>query len=110
MSARVAGSGTRSSALSKMVSIWTARRVRVLSAEQMWVLIWGLVVYHELFCPPGQLLSEGVDRAIEKHPKLVYSFTEVKVAHVLNRLPTKADPYKLGMLIATRKVRLSDNS
>ncbi|MGW6624258.1 DUF7427 family protein [Nocardia sp. NPDC055002] len=59
----------------------------------MWAVLFGLVVYHEVACDDGELLSEGVDRALEKHPLLVYGFVAVTVAHLLNWLPNKADPY-----------------
>lgn len=59
----------------------------------MWGLIAALVVYHEFACAEGELLSEGVDRALEKHPALVYGFTAITVAHLLNWLPRKVDPY-----------------
>lgn len=82
----------------------SARRVRALSARRMWLVIWSLVMYHELFCEPEQLLSEGVDRALEKHPVLVYSFVAVTVAHLLNRLPTRVDPYTWGLLITKKGI------
>lgn len=59
----------------------------------MWLLIAASVVYHELVCPERELLSQAVDRGLEKHPVLIYGFTAVTVAHLLNWLPTKYDPY-----------------
>lgn len=59
----------------------------------MWLLIAGAVVYHEFACPDEELLSKSVDRGLAKHPVLVYGFTAVTVAHLMNWLPMKYDPY-----------------
>lgn len=64
-----------------------------LSGEWKWAILFAIVVHHELACPEGQLLSEAVDRALAKRPGLVYGFTAITVAHLLNKLPRKADPY-----------------
>jgi hypothetical protein len=77
-----------------MVLTKNAPLERALSAKRMWVLLFGLVVYHEAVCKDGELLSEEVDRALEKHPALVYLFTLVTVAHLLNWLPPTIDPYQ----------------
>lgn len=63
-------------------------------ARRMWALIFGLVVLHEFTCSDGELLSEEVDRMLQKHPVATYAFTLVTVAHLLNRLPTSVDPYR----------------
>ena len=65
-----------------------------LSAKRMWAAIGIAVAYHELSCKDGELLSEGVDRALEKHPVLTYSLITITAAHLLNQLPPKADPYQ----------------
>lgn len=75
---------------------------RSLSGKSMWAAIAAAVVYHELACSEGELLSEAVDRALEKRPVLIHVFIAVTVAHLLNRLPTKVDPYHWGYLIHQR--------
>jgi len=60
----------------------------------MWAAIAAVVIYHEMFCPPGELLSEEVDRQLDKRPIFTYSFTFVTVCHLLNWLPPSIDPYR----------------
>jgi hypothetical protein len=67
---------------------------RALRARHMWAAIAALVVYHETVCPPGELLSEEVDRMLVKHPIGTYLFTALTVAHLLNWLPASVDPYR----------------
>jgi hypothetical protein len=59
----------------------------------MWVALFIAVVYHEATCKPGQLLSEEVDRSLEKHPWITYGFTLITVSHLMNWLPNNLDPY-----------------
>ncbi len=72
------------------VAVPYARR---LSGGQAWSVIFGFVFLHEMTCREEQLLSEAVDRGLERHPYLTYSLFAVTVAHLLNRLPNKLDPY-----------------
>lgn len=70
---------------------------RFRTAGFMWGLILGQVVLWELSCCEGQLLSQGVDRAIVKHPvatRLAIAVTALHLANVLDhpRL-TVFDPY-----------------
>lgn len=67
---------------------------RHVTARRMWALIFGLVVLHELTCAEGELLSEEVDRMLDKYPLATYAFTFLTVAHLLNRLPPAIDPYR----------------
>lgn len=80
----------------------TAPTARALSGRSMWAVLFGLVIYHEVVCDEGQLLSEEVDRALERHPVLVYLFTTVTVAHLLNWLPINADPYHWVGIVFSR--------
>jgi hypothetical protein len=41
------------------------------------------------------MLSEAVDRGLERHPSLVYGFVGATAAHLLNLLPNRVDPYQL---------------
>lgn len=65
----------------------------VLSGSQAWLVIAGFVFAHDLTCPKGQLLSEAVDRGLEKHPVLTTAAIAVTAAHLLNRLPIQLDPF-----------------
>lgn len=73
-----------------------------LTAKRTWLAIGALVAIHEISCPPGELLSEGADRAIEKHPFLVPALGMVLAGHVLNAFPEKADPVHQGFLLLRR--------
>lgn len=53
--------------------------------------IGALVAAHDLFCPQGQSLSEGVDRAIEKHPVMTVASIGYVAAHLVNILPPQVD-------------------
>lgn len=72
-----------------------------ITAKRSWAAIAGLVLAHEVFCPQGELLSEGGDRLIEKHPVLgkaaILGFGLTATLHVANSLPEKADPFKRGL-------------
>lgn len=76
-----------------MASMKSAPTARALSGEQMWGWLFWQVLYHEFACRDGQLLSEAAARARRKHPVLVYTFTAVTVAHLMDWLPEKFDPY-----------------
>ena len=78
------------------------KRLPSLSGLRMWQLIFAAVVYHEATCDKRQLLSEEADRQVEKHPVLVYGFTAITVAHLLNWLPPKYDPYHLGWFVINK--------
>lgn len=78
------------------------RRTTSLTAEKMWLVIFAIVVYHEVSCAPGQLLSEAADRALVKHRLLVNGFTIITAAHLLNWLPNRVDPYHWIFLIQQR--------
>ena len=78
--------------------------MRVLSVpgSRMWSVIAVLVAYHEIVCLEGELLSEVVDRALEKHPVAVRAFILITAAHLINWLPKKLDPY-YGLAVITKK-------
>lgn len=65
----------------------------VLSGEQMWALLFGLVAYHELVCDERNLLSTVAAARRRRHPALIYTFTAVTVCHLMDWLPEKYDPY-----------------
>jgi hypothetical protein len=64
-----------------------------LTAKRAWLGIIAGVTAYELTCKDGELLSEGVDRAIEKHPVAVPLAIGVTALHLCNLLPPKLDPY-----------------
>lgn len=77
---------------------------RSLSGSGMWTAIAAAVVYHELSCKEGELLSEAVDRGLEKNPLPIYALVLVTAAHLLNWLPPKVDPFRwVGLLFKKMK-------
>lgn len=72
----------------------SARRRRALRAQHGWAAIAAVVVIHEAVCEDGELLSEGVDRALDRSPIFVYALMFVTVSHLLNWLPKSIDPYR----------------
>lgn len=55
-----------------------------LTAKRGWMAVGALVGAYELFCPENELLSQGVDRAIEKHPLLVTAAIGAVAFHLAN--------------------------
>lgn len=69
---------------------------RLLTAKRGWLLVAGVVGLYEVLAPPGELLSEGVDVALESGwSPLVVGGVVVTALHLLNVLPAWMDPYAL---------------
>lgn len=68
------------------------RRTRIRSWH-LWTALAGVVTALEIVAPEGELLSEGVDRGLERHPLLVRAAIVITAAHLLNLLPERVDPY-----------------
>ncbi|WP_280465855.1 DUF7427 family protein [Nocardia brasiliensis] len=64
-----------------------------IQAWHLWAVVGAVVVAAELLAPPGQLLSEGVDRALERRPLLVRIAIELVARHLLNDIPPSIDPF-----------------
>lgn len=79
-----------------------------LTAAKGWLAIGALVLAHEYFAPEGELLSEGVDRAIEKHRFLAIGAVVITAAHLINVLPESIDPYHQS-LQALRRHQVENN-
>lgn len=63
-----------------------------ITAKRSWLAIGAFVAVHELACPDGELLSQGVDKAIEKHPVLTTLAVGGVALHLINAIPEKYDP------------------
>lgn len=69
------------------------------TAERAWLGILGGVAIYEAIAPKNHLLSEGVDRMIEKHPVATRLAIGYVSAHLINVLPEKFDLiHRLGSL------------
>ena len=64
-----------------------------LTARRAWLGVGTLVLAYEIACPDGELMSEGVDRAIEKHPVLTILAIGATALHLANLLPESIDPF-----------------
>lgn len=78
--------------------------VELVRAEQAWLALGVIIVGYEILAADGQLLSEAVDRALEKHPVLVRAAVLLLAGHLINALPNKVDPIHL-LAVALRRRR-----
>jgi hypothetical protein len=68
-----------------------------ITAKRGWMAIGALVLAYEMAAPPGELLSEGVDAALETHPYLTTLAIGAVALHLANVLPEKIDPFRVGL-------------
>ena len=61
-------------------------------ASVAWAGIAFGVAGYDIAAPEGQMLSEGVDRALERHPVITTLAIGAVALHLLNVLPEKIDP------------------
>jgi hypothetical protein len=74
-------------------------------STKAWLGLGAYVVVTEVCAPEGELLSQAVDRWLEKHPaRTVSALTIAGIAlHLLNLLPEKYDP----LAVTLKTVRLT---
>lgn len=60
--------------------------------DYAWVAIAAGVITYELYAPPGQLLSEAVDRYRQRHPIITNTAVCYIAAHLLRAIPQSIDP------------------
>lgn len=75
-----------------------------LSAKRGWIALGIGVLAYEVLCPPGELLSEGVDRALTKYPTLTRVAIGTTALHLLNALPEHLDPFTQGIQFLKNRV------
>lgn len=63
------------------------------TAENPWAVLLAAVIAWEVLAPPGQLLSEGVDRALQRQSALTRAAITVTALHLANLLPRRVDPF-----------------
>lgn len=52
---------------------------------------WLAIVVYEVFCPPGEMLSESLDRKLSRYPRLTEAMIVYVALHCANRLPPQVD-------------------
>ena len=52
---------------------------------------WVGIAAYELFCPRGEMLSESLDRRLERAPRLTEALIVYTALHCANRLPARFD-------------------
>lgn len=64
-------------------------------ASVAWGVLAAGVVAYDVFCPPGETLSEGVDRALERERGKIFALGTIAItaAHLANLLPERVDPF-----------------
>lgn len=68
-----------------------------LTAKRAWGAIGLFVLAYELKAPPGQLLSEGADASLVRHPILTRAAIGLTALHLMNALPERYDPFYQGL-------------
>lgn len=62
-----------------------------LTAARAWAVLGASVALYEVLCPKDEMLSHGVDKALEKHPVAVTAAIGYTALHLANLLPTELD-------------------
>lgn len=71
-----------------------------LTARNGWWTTGILIALFEWNCLPGETLSEGADKWIEKHPYRTRILILLLAAHVSNMIPNRLDPvHQIALLI-----------
>ena len=52
---------------------------------------WMAILVYELFCPPGEMLSESLDRRLARSRWLTEALIVYTALHCANRLPPRVD-------------------
>jgi hypothetical protein len=61
-------------------------------ADYAWLTLAVAVIAYEAASPPGELLSEAVDRYRHRHPIITHAAILYVAAHLLRRWPQRIDP------------------
>lgn len=70
------------------ILMWRSGREAMLG----WAVLTVGVLVYEYHAPPGQLLSEGIDRALIRYPNLTRFVVTIVALHLLNLIPQQIDP------------------
>lgn len=75
-----------------------------------WIGLGVGVAAYEVWCPPGETLSEGVDRALERPMGRILALGGIAVTacHLANLIPERADPFHYALLWKKIKEEFTD--
>lgn len=77
-----------------------------MQARHGWLIVGATIITYELLAADGQLLSHGVDQALEAHPVLTRAAILITALHLLNELDdpplSYLDPFKWVGKLARR--------
>lgn len=62
-------------------------------STKAWIGLVAGVAAWDIFCPPGETLSEGYDSFMERHKLLALGAVAVTGAHLINAIPKNLDPF-----------------
>lgn len=65
------------------------------AADKAWLAMAAGVLAYELAAPDGELLSDGVDRYLDRHPWLTRAVIAATALHLINATPARIDPFGL---------------
>ena len=65
-------------------------------ADRAWLVLAAGVIAYDLLAPPGETLSEGVDRYLSRRPWLTKLLVLGVAKHLTNEVAPWADPVALG--------------
>lgn len=68
---------------------------RISPSTKAWLVLGAFVAAYDMLAPEGETLSEGVDRALERHPLLTTAAIGATALHLLNVLRPERDPIHL---------------
>lgn len=71
-------------------------------SDRAWVILTAGIIAWDVWCPPGEMLSEGVDRYMLRHPWITRGVVALVALHLCNHLPPVADP--IGYLARHRTI------
>lgn len=73
-----------------------------MNATRAWIALAIGVIIYELFADHGELLSEGVDRALETHPWITRAAVLYLAGHLVNAIPARIDPLNRFTIVCVR--------
>lgn len=65
------------------------------SSERAWIVLGVGILGYEVLAKEGELLSEQIDRWLERHRFFTTAAVMITAAHLLNWLPKRVDPFHL---------------